>query len=1021
MRALLSLFFMMCVASAARAQVLDDFERIDAWHAVASSGVEASVRGVPGQVGQALRLDFDFKGSAGYAAARRSLPLDFGDNFEISFWLRAEAPVNNLELKLIDASGDNVWWVRRPDFAIARGWQRVTFKKRHVEFAWGPAPDHTLRHTESVELVISAGRDGGHGAVFIDQFEIRPLAPPAALPPPRFAASSGRLAQDPLLGGWTSAAGGEQQLTIDFGSPREFGGLTLHWIAPASRYDIDFSDDGRNWRTVRRVVDGNGADDPLLLTESETRFLRIAMHAGPDKRYQLAKIDIEPLAFGASANTFFQALAQRAPPGRYPRGMSGQQNYWTVLGVDGGHDWGLLSEDGALEVARGGFTVEPFVIEDGKRFSWADVAVSQSLRENYLPIPAVTWRTPRWSLRTTAFAHGSARDATLAARYELRNLGAQPLRLRLVLALRPFQVNPPMQFLNTPPGVSPIFDIAWDGEAFAVNGRAWVFAQTPPDTAGVASFDGGENEHVRAIHDPSGFASGTMAYDVVLAPHAVASFGVRVPLAGQPAPLADLQAAEDATAAAWRARLNRMTFKVPAQAQPLIDTLRSSLAHILITRDGPMLQPGTRSYARSWIRDGAMMSEALLRMGEEQAARDYLEWFAPHQFADGKIPCCVDKRGADPVPENDSQGEFIFLNAQLYKYTGERALAARMWPRVQKAAAFMEAQRQSGRSGDAGSALFGLLPASISHEGYSAKPMHSYWDDFWGLRGYRDAAFLATLLDQGQAAATLTAQGDQFERELMASLRASGAEHKVNYLAGAAELGDFDPTSTSIALSPGGLLGRLPQEQLLATFERYWSQFAARRDGTLAWQDYTPYELRNVAAFVRLGWRARAHELLEFFMHDRRPLAWNQWAEVVGREVRTPRFVGDMPHGWISSDFMRSALDLFAYEREADHALVLADGIPRAWLAGAGISVSDLRTTAGKLTYVMRQEGQRVVIDIASGLALPAGGIVVRAFEGERGPATINGHTTPWQAGELHITTLPATVIIDYSTSKATP
>ena len=299
--------------------------------------------------------------------------------------------------------------------------------------------------------------------------------------------------------------------------------------------------------------------------------------------------------------------------------------------------------------------------------------------------------------------------------------------------------------------------------------------------------------------------------------------------------------------------------------------------------------------------------------------------------------------------------------------------------------------------------------------------MQSYWDDFWGLRGYRDAAFLATLLDHGQAAATLTAQADQFERELMASLRASGAEHKVNYLAGAAELGDFDPTSTSIALSPGGLLGRLPQEHLLATFERYWSQFAARRDGTLAWQDYTPYELRNVAAFVRLGWRARAHELLEFFMRDRRPLAWNQWAEVVGREVRTPRFVGDMPHGWISSDFMRSALDLFAYEREADHALVLADGIPRAWLAGAGVSVSELRTTAGKLTYVMRQEGQRVIIHIASGLTLPAGGIVVRAFEGERGQATVNGHTTPWQAGELHITTLPATVIIDYSTSKATP
>ena len=31
------------------------------------------------------------------------------------------------------------------------------------------------------------------------------------------------------------------------------------------------------------------------------------------------------------------------------------------------------------------------------------------------------------------------------------------------------------------------------------------------------------------------------------------------------------------------------------------------------------------------------------------------------------------------------------------------------------------------------------MPASISHEGYSAKPQYSLWDDFWALRGYRDA------------------------------------------------------------------------------------------------------------------------------------------------------------------------------------------------------------------------------------------------------------------------------------------
>jgi hypothetical protein len=1027
-------------AGAAQAQVVDNFETLEPWQAVASDGVHASLHGVPGHDGQGMRLDFDFGGAAGYAAARRSLPLDFGDDYEISFWLRAAGslnnPLNNLEFKLVDASGDNVWWVSRPNFTISREWQRIVFKKRHLSFAWGPALDHALRHTEKVELVVSAGRDGGRGSIDVDDLAVRALAAAGPAPAPLITASSSQPPASLLDAGSTGwrSTGGEQHLTVDFGRPREFGGLVLHWhqaqAQAASRYDIEFSNDGRTWRTVRRVLDGNGGEDPILLGESETRFLRIAMHAGA-ATYRLDRIEIRGLDFGASVNAFVQALAKTAPLGSYPRGMSGQQNYWTVLGVDGGHETGLLSEDGALEVARGGFSLEPFVVKSGRRSTWADVKVSQSLRERYLPIPSVTWQALEWTLRTTAFARGGPGQSGLVAQYELTNTTNRPLALRLVLALRPFQVNPPMQFLNTPPGVSPIRDLAWDGAAFAVNGKRRVFALRAPDAAWVSSFDaGGEGGSASAVHDDTGLASGALAYDVKLAPHASARVALAVPMTGDAPMLADPQAEQDRVAAEWRARLNRVTLEVPKAGQAIADTVRSSLAHMLITRDGPMLMPGTRSYARSWIRDGAMMSEAMLRLGSGGVARDYLEWYAPHQFENGKIPCCVDKRGADPVAENDSHGEFIFLNAQLWKYTHDRALLASMWPRVQGAAAYMERQRLSERNdanrADPNRALFGLLPASISHEGYSAKPMHSYWDDFWGLRGYRDAALLAGALGKGEAAGALTAQGDQFQRELFASLRLSAAEHKVGYLPGAAELGDFDATSTTIALSPGGLQAALQEgltrDLLLGTFERYWQQFSARRDGTLAWNDYTPYELRNVAAFVRLGWRARAHELLDFFLRDRRPLAWNGWAEVVGRDAREPRFVGDMPHGWISSDFIRSALDLFAYEREADHALVLGAGIPRAWLAGRGVAVGGLRTPYGSLGYRMRDEKARLRIEVNAGLAMPPGGLVIRAFDAHKpGRTTINGRAAQWSAGELRIRALPATIVIEHSTSKVRP
>ena len=161
------------------------------------------------------------------------------------------------------------------------------------------------------------------------------------------------------------------------------------------------------------------------------------------------------------------------------------------------------------------------------------------------------------------------------------------------------------------------------------------------------------------------------------------------------------------------------------------------------------------------------------------------------------------------------------------------------------------------------------------------------------------------------------------------------AQHKIDYIPGAADLGDFDATSTTIAVSPGGELGRLPNAALRRTFEQYWSNAKGRLDGTATWEAYTPYELRTVGTMLRLGWKDRALRLLDGFLGDQEPTAWNQWPEVVWKDPHAPKFIGDLPHAWVASDFLRSAADLFVYERESDSALVLAAGVPDAWLTGS--------------------------------------------------------------------------------------
>jgi hypothetical protein len=1028
------------------ARVLDVFDDVTPWAPVKSEGVRASVHRAEGPSGAALRLDFDLAGTAGYALARRALPLQLPAHYEIVFYLRGDAPANQFQIKLVDASGDNVWWVHRPDFEFPREWRLVRIKQRHLQFAWGPTADRTLRHAAAIEIGVAAGRGGGQGSVYVSGLTLRELPAPGPVPPPTVRASSwvpggeaSRALDGSLATAWTTdpAMGPGQALTVDFQAPRELGGLVVRWMAGAgaTRYDVQFSDDGVQWQTMRTMEGSRGGVDAVWLPESETRFLRLALRAGASSFYGLAELEVRDLAFGASPNAFFQALARESPRGTYPRGLSGEQPTWTLVGVDGGEDSALLSEDGALEVARGGFSIEPFVIADSRVVGWADVKARQTLVEDYLPMPGVSWRQPAWELRVSAFAAGARGRSRVVARYELRNLTGRPLSLQLVLAVRPFQVNPPTQFLSTVGGASVIRDIAWDGIALSVNTDRKIFPLRTPDRVGAFPLAAGPIPTLigtpdwtgpGAVQDELGYASAALGYRLTLAPAGRATVGVVVPLSGpmdRPVIVGEpvttwLDREQSVVAAAWRERLNRVAIELPAPGRPLTAILRTALAHVLITRDGPSLRPGTRSYARSWIRDGAMIAESLLRVGHAGVATDYLRWYAPHQFDNGKVPCCVDERGADPVPEHDSHGELIYLAAEVFRYTNDRRLLEDMWPHVEAAVAYLESLRQSERTEanlqPATRAFYGLLPPSISHEGYSAKPMRSYWDDFWALKGYEGAIALAMAAGRPEAARRLQGQRDEFRADLAASLRHAVAAHGIAYLPGAAELGDFDPTSTTIAIAPAGELHRLPRDLVLATYERYWREFVERRDGRRAWEDYTPYEIRAIGTFVRLGWRERAHRLLDFFMADRRPPTWNQWPEVIGRDPRQPRFVGDLPHGWVASDFIRAALDLFVYERDGDQALVLAGGVSPAWLGGVGVTVKALRTPYGPLSYSLRRVGSTVVLDVGGGSRVPPGGFAF-SWPGPEAPpreARVNGRPARWQGGELRFHELPARVVI---------
>ena len=166
-----------CAGPASAApRVLDGFEDPAPWTTVPASGVLMKLSAAPGAAGRALQVDFDFQKGGGYAVVRRALDVELPANYRITFMVRGECGPQNLELKLVDASGENVWWKNRRDFAFPKVGEKVTTRKRQIEFAWGPAGGGEIRRVAAIEFAVTAG-SGGRGTVWLDELAIEALPP----------------------------------------------------------------------------------------------------------------------------------------------------------------------------------------------------------------------------------------------------------------------------------------------------------------------------------------------------------------------------------------------------------------------------------------------------------------------------------------------------------------------------------------------------------------------------------------------------------------------------------------------------------------------------------------------------------------------------------------------------------------------------------------------------------------------------------------------------------------------------
>lgn len=971
----------------------DFFDDPDSWKVFASGQVEGKISCATGPDGKpALRLDYDFMGGGGFVVARKDVRFALPETFEIQFCLHGEGLPNHFEFKVIDPSGVNAWRFLQNDLQLPAEWTGFRIRERDLPFAWGPAGGGPPNTVGAIELVIAAG-PGGKGSVFF--FDIS-VDDQTLYLPKEVRASSHRGCSTPESvfepgspSGWQAdESDPKPQWSVDFGRLVRFGGLVLVWPPqmPARGFEVEISCDGVIWSEIYRATHALGLRSHIPARHAEARHLRI--NFANAESAALISLDLRPDAFSQTPNEFIHAIVADYPRGWFPRYWYREQSYWTPVGSPEGRRRALINEEGLVEVDEAEFSLEPFLQIGGKFITWAEAEIQISLVPDGAPLPSVIWKTDGLRLTILPWVEGEGEDLIVRITYQVECGPDAPRDVKFIVAARPYQVNPPWQAFRNLGGRSPIHRISCDEHGFSVGGRR-VNASRAADSHGATAFEeGGVVEYLsrsvmppRArVDDDSGLASAAIAWNI--SDHAE---GFEVTLSVpffQPAVPPD-EIGWDHTNNRWQEVLGAVRWDVPAGAREAFACFHTAAAHILINRDGPAIQPGPRRYTRSWVRDCVIMGSALAKAGLPHALRDFLLWYVQFQRDDGFVPSVVDRDGVDPLVEHDSHGQFLWGIREVFLSDEDIGFLEAMRTPVVRAAEYLirlRAERMTELyQTPEHSACFGLLPESASHEGYLAHPVHSYWDDFWGVRGLEAAAAMAETLGMSEEQQRWSTEAKRFCADTIRSINNVIEANLLDYIPGSVEWADFDPTATSNAIALLDFADELPALPLHQMLKTYLEGFRRKHCGEIAWSNYTAYEIRIIGAFVRLGKRDEAHELLDFFLSDRRPLAWNQWPEISWRDPRAPGHLGDVPHTWIAAEYLLALASMVASERDHTSALVLAAGLSWAWISQEnGIAVKGLPTRFGKLDFhISAGDPQRVLVDVRGTLRIPPGGLTI--------------------------------------------
>lgn len=692
---------------------------------------------------------------------------------------------------------------------------------------------------------------------------------------------------------------------------------------------------------------------------------------------------------------YVKLKAEKEPGLLWPHWIAGKGKGWIVLGVEGGFSEVFRSIDGEVGSNSWPFSLTGAIYNRGNGEIMApEITVAErrsaELVNGHLPISVYRFFNEDLEVLTSLFVRKYSRiDEEGIAFYNffIRNLTGGSKRLSFFLAVRPYLVNGQ---------IGEIRRINYDekGEYLRINRNYYIFFEQIPDNFGATSitFDSditrylikGELPENKFSSDIKDLMNGAVGYNFKLEPYGGKNFHFKIPvgeltdLSGKIELISSLdpRTEEKREIEEWKRRLSGIKIDLPDVRYS--DAFLASLSYILINMDGGMFHPSPLAYNYFWYRDSAYIIAAMLRAGFFKIAERSLPHFMDAQLKSGEFPSIFDDKGTVIGPhEWDAQGQAIFSLAEYYRFTGNRAFIERYWPNVLKCAQFLRELRKKRLTEKYRNTYFyGILPPSESAEDLGLKSWHHYWDDFWAIKGLKDAVYLGSILGKMDDVKWIEKEAQELYEATVKSAAMIMREKGMDWIPNGPE--DLYSSSMARGTSPGLWPGFVldPEDRMVKTsFRRYYEKWIEPYDGGyLHHGKFWPYGFELAYCYLLLNEVDIVHQMLEWGLEHQSFPGTYAWAEQIDPETFLFK-AGDMPHSWVAADFINIVRALFVYERE--DLLVLAAGMKQDWIrSGSEIRIKNFPTYFGPLSYEIEYDKRidRLKLSLG-GSAYPPDGI----------------------------------------------